>query len=55
MHVCEGGSIPVFDEVILSTSLMNKVISLDQAAGTNIGIILSSIRCSTTGDTPQPI
>jgi FAD/FMN-containing dehydrogenase len=28
-----GGSVPVFDEVILSTSLMNKVISLDEVAG----------------------
>ena len=28
-----GGSIPVFDEIILSTSLMNKVISIDSAAG----------------------
>ena len=28
-----GGSVPVFDEVVLSLSLMNKVISLDKAAG----------------------
>ena len=28
-----GGSVPVFDEVILSTSLMDNVISLDEAGG----------------------
>ena len=28
-----GGSVPVFDEVILSLSLMNNVISLDELAG----------------------
>lgn len=28
-----GGSVPVFDEVVISTSLMNKVISLDKTAG----------------------
>ena len=28
-----GGSVPVFDEVILSTSLMNKVVKLDKTAG----------------------
>jgi D-2-hydroxyglutarate dehydrogenase len=28
-----GGSVPVFDEIILSTSLMDKVISLDQTSG----------------------
>ncbi|KAL3281914.1 hypothetical protein HHI36_005118 [Cryptolaemus montrouzieri] len=28
-----GGSVPVFDEVILSMSLMNKIISLDETAG----------------------
>ncbi len=33
-HPCPaGGSVPVFDEVVLSTSLMNQVISLDQTAG----------------------
>lgn len=28
-----GGSVPVFDEIIISTSLMNKVLSLDETAG----------------------
>lgn len=29
-----GGSNPVFDEVVVSLSLMNRVISLDETAGT---------------------
>lgn len=28
-----GGSVPVFDEVILSTELMNNILSLDEASG----------------------
>jgi hypothetical protein len=28
-----GGSVPVFDEIILSLQLMDKVISIDQMAG----------------------
>ena len=28
-----GGSVPVFDEVVLSTQLMNNVISLDPVSG----------------------
>jgi FAD/FMN-containing dehydrogenase len=28
-----GGSVPVFDEIIISTSLMNQIISLDEEAG----------------------
>lgn len=28
-----GGSVPVFDEVIISTSLMNKIIDVDETAG----------------------
>lgn len=28
-----GGSVPVFDEIILNLSLMNKVISLDDVSG----------------------
>ena len=28
-----GGSVPVFDEIVLSTSLMKEVISLDKTAG----------------------
>ena len=30
-----GGSVPVFDEIVISTSLMNKIISLDQTSGQN--------------------
>lgn len=29
-----GGGVPVFDEVIVSLSLMDKVISVDETAGT---------------------
>jgi D-2-hydroxyglutarate dehydrogenase len=29
-----GGSVPVFDEVIISTSHMNNIISLDEISGT---------------------
>lgn len=32
-----GGSVPVFDEIILSTSLMNRVISLDTTSGVIVG------------------
>ena len=28
-----GGSVPVFDEVIISTQLMNKIISVDEVSG----------------------
>jgi FAD/FMN-containing dehydrogenase len=28
-----GGSVPVFDEVVVSTSLMNNIISLDELSG----------------------
>jgi FAD/FMN-containing dehydrogenase len=30
-----GGSVPVFDEVVISTSLMNNIISLDELSGTS--------------------
>ena len=33
MCTFSGGSVPVFDEVIISTSLMNEVINLDETAG----------------------
>lgn len=41
-----GGSVPVFDEVIVSTQLMNKVISLDSLSGTLVcqaGCVLESL------------
>jgi FAD/FMN-containing dehydrogenase len=28
-----GGSVPVFDEIVLSTQLMNQVLSLDKISG----------------------
>jgi hypothetical protein len=28
-----GGSVPVFDEVVISTSLMNSIVSLDELSG----------------------
>lgn len=28
-----GGSIPVFDEVVISTQLMNRILSFDKLAG----------------------
>lgn len=28
-----GGSVPVFDEVVISTSLMNKIIHIDETSG----------------------
>lgn len=28
-----GGSVPVFDEIVISTQLMNKIISLDEISG----------------------
>jgi hypothetical protein len=30
-----GGSVPVFDEVVISTSLMNSIVSLDELSGTS--------------------
>ena len=36
-----GGSVPVFDEVILSTQLMSNVISLDPVSGTVLILLLS--------------
>lgn len=41
-----GGSVPVFDEVILSTSLMNKIISFNETSGTLIcqaGCVLENL------------
>lgn len=28
-----GGSVPVFDEIVISTQLMNKILSLDPVSG----------------------
>lgn len=32
-YYISGGSVPVFDEIILSTSLMNKIYNIDATAG----------------------
>lgn len=31
-----GGSVPVYDEIVLSLTLMNKIISLDDLSGTGL-------------------
>eukprot|EP00051_Salpingoeca_urceolata_P017090 m.230242 g.230242 ORF g.230242 m.230242 type:complete len:606 (-) comp18858_c1_seq2:3244-5061(-) len=41
-----GGSVPVFDEIVLSTSLMNNIISMDELAGIlqcQAGCVLQSV------------
>ncbi|KAK7473304.1 hypothetical protein BaRGS_00035436 [Batillaria attramentaria] len=41
-----GGSVPVFDEVIISTHLMNNIISLDEVSGTLVcqaGCVLATL------------
>ncbi|XP_012265248.2 D-2-hydroxyglutarate dehydrogenase, mitochondrial [Athalia rosae] len=41
-----GGSVPVFDEIVLSTSLMNKIIDLDETSSTVVceaGCILETL------------
>lgn len=41
-----GGSVPVFDEIVISTQLMNKIISLDEISGTLVcqaGCVLATI------------
>lgn len=37
-----GGSVPVFDEIILNLGLLNKVISLDDISGTKAHLYFSS-------------
>lgn len=39
-----GGSVPVYDELVLSTSLMNKIISFDEGSG----VLVCEVRPSTT-------
>lgn len=36
-----GGSVPVFDEIVLSTSLMNKIIAFDDISG----IVTCQVTC----------
>ena len=40
--ITSGGSIPVFDEVIILMSRMNKVISLDEVGGTKSILLINS-------------
>lgn len=40
-----GGSVPVFDEVVVSTSLMNNIISLDELSGK--GLVCCLCHCWT--------
>jgi len=38
-----GGSVPVFDEIIVSTSLMDNILSLDEWTGTkNMNIVIQN-------------
>ena len=43
-----GGSTPVFDEVVLSTSLMNNIIDLDKNSG-------GSAECAAAAREKQPV
>jgi len=40
-----GGSIPVFDEIVVSTQLMNRVMSFDKLAGMHLAVILLLLCC----------
>ena len=45
-----GGSVPVFDEIIINTQLMNNIISLDTVSGELIlfsnGMVISCESCT---------
>ncbi|CAD7931879.1 unnamed protein product [Amoebophrya sp. A120] len=48
-----GGAIPVFDEIILSLELMNKIVSIDEKAGVGIfeaGAILEQVNTTLEND-----
>lgn len=47
-----GGSVPVFDEVILSTALMNQVISFHSVSGEPGRLSVPSSSSSAAGATP---
>ena len=38
-----GGSTPVFDEIVISMSSLNKVISIDEVSGTVHGTIIHDL------------
>lgn len=40
LYHCVGGSTPVFDEVVISLSALNKVISIDEVSGRAYYIVL---------------
>ena len=40
-----GGSIPVFDEIVVSTQLMNRIMSFDKLAGMYLAVILLLLCC----------
>lgn len=44
-----GGSVPVFDEIIVSTALMNQVISFDNVSGKYIFLVENGIRNGSFG------
>jgi len=41
-----GGSVPVFDEVVISTSLMNNIVNLDEVSGMSRPLLLSCVGTS---------
>ena len=43
LSFCGGGSVPVFDEVVISLARMNDVLNLDSEAGIAIGGIRNSL------------
>lgn len=45
-----GGSVPVFDEVVISTSLMNNIVSLDEVSGMSHLLLLSCVGTSYVPD-----
>lgn len=47
-----GGSVPVFDEIILSTALMNQVISFHGVSGEPGCLSVPSSSCSAAGAKP---
>ena len=48
-----GGSVPVFDEVVLSTALMNNIINIDLDSSTvvaQVQIVLVTLKCTVNCD-----
>ena len=55
MTISLGGSVPVFDEIILSMSLMNRMITLNEVAGMCIHIYIPFSPLLTLPLLPPPI